>query len=118
MFDREKFKNLALEREHTDWDYKIQKIWSEMLSMILEDNNSFNEFIEYMKSDMTGDEYGTLSEISDEIAVEMPSYEFIDAYKFLSEKYPEETKKWHIMSFISDAEKIVKYSLEEEKENV
>lgn len=118
MFNKEKFKELALEREHTDWDYKIQKIWNEMKAMILENDTSFSEFIDYMKTEMTGDEYGTLSEISDEIAVEMPSYEFIDAYKFLAEKYPEETKKWNIISFISDAEEIVKYSLEEEKENV
>lgn len=114
MFNKDKFKELAKERENTDWDYKIEKIWSEMLSMILEDDNSFNEFIEYMKSEMTGDEYGTLSEISDEIAEGKPSYQFIEAYKMLSAKYPAETEKWKISSFIDDAEKIVKYSLEEE----
>ncbi|QWQ38511.1 hypothetical protein KMP11_06045 [Gemella sp. zg-570] len=113
MFDKDKFKELAKERENTDWDYKIEKIWNEMKLMILENDDSFKEFIEYMKIEMSGDEYGTLSEISDDISQEKPSYEFIDAYKFLAEKYPEETKKWNIISFIADAEEIVKDSLEE-----
>ena len=113
MFNKDKFKELAKERDNTDWDYKINKIWSEMLSMILEDDDSFTEFINYMKTEMTGDEYGTLSEISDEIAGEKPSYQFIEAYKQLSIKYPDETKKWNISAFIGDAEEIVKHCLEE-----
>lgn len=115
MFNKEKFKELAIERENTDWDYKIDKLLSEMLSMILEDDDSFIEFIEYMKTEMTGYEYGTLSEMSDDIAALKPSYEFIEAYKLLAVKYPAETKKWYIDSFISDAEEIVKYSLEKEE---
>ena len=35
MFNKDKFKELAKERDNTDWDCKIDKIWSEMLSMIL-----------------------------------------------------------------------------------
>lgn len=105
-------KELAIERENTDWDYKIDKILSEILSMILENDKSFTDFIDYMKTDVTGDEYGTLSEISDEIAASKPSYDFIEAYKSLSIKYPVETEKWYITSFISDVEEIVKYSLE------
>lgn len=66
-----------------------------------------------MKTEMTGDEYGILSEISDDIATEKPSYQFIEAYKQLSIKYPAETKKWNIVAFIDDAEDIVKYCLGE-----
>lgn len=115
MFNKDKFKELAKERDNTDWDCKIDKIWSEMLSIILENDDSLNEFIDYMKTEMTGDEYGTLSEISDEIAEEKPSYQFIDAYKMLAIKYPAETEKWNILSFINDAENIVKSILEGEK---
>lgn len=84
-----------------------------MLYMILEDDDSFTEFINYMKTEMIGDEYGTLSEISDEIAGEKLSYQFIEAYKQLSIKYPKETKKWNVSTFIDDAENIVKHCLEE-----
>lgn len=113
MFNTDLFKELAKERDNTDWDDKIEKIWNDMLSMILENDDSFNEFINYMNTEMTGNEYGTLSEISDEISEERPSYQFIEAYKQLSIKYPTETKKWNIASFIDDAEKIVKYCLQE-----
>lgn len=111
MFNKDKFKKLATERENTDWDYKIDKILSEILSMIIKNDDSFNGFVDYMKIDMTGEEYRTLSEISDDMAALKPSYEFIDAYKLLSIKYPTETKKWYITSFISDAEEIVEYHL-------
>ncbi|MBU0279122.1 hypothetical protein [Gemella sp. zg-1178] len=111
MFDKDKFKELVKERENRDWDYKIEKIWNEMKLMILENDDSFKEFIEYMKIEMSGDEYGTLSEISDDIANKKPSYEFIDAYKFLAEKYSEETKKYGILDFIEVAEGFVEYFL-------
>ena len=45
---------------------------------------------------MTGNEYGTLSEISDEIASKKPSMDFIKAYKDFSIKYPTETIRFKI----------------------
>ena len=53
---------------------------------------------------MTGNEYGTLSEISDEIASKKPSMDFIKAYKDLSIKYPTKTIRCKIDNFIKDAE--------------
>ncbi len=53
---------------------------------------------------MTGNEYGTLSEISDEIASKKPSMDFIKAYKDFSIKYPTETIRFKINNFIKDAE--------------
>ena len=64
-----------------------------------------------MKSDMTEYEYSTLSELSDEIAYQCPSFKFIEAYKMLAEKYPEETDKYQIANFIRDAEKSVIFSM-------
>lgn len=40
MFNKDKFKEIAKERDSTDWDYKIEKILSEMLDMILENDDS------------------------------------------------------------------------------
>ena len=57
-----------------------------------------------MKCEMTGNEYGTLSEIFDEIASKKPSMDFIKAYKDLSIKYPTETIRCKIDNFIKDAE--------------
>ena len=69
-----------------------------------------NLFAIWMKK-WLGYEPGILSEISDEIVDAFPSMEFIEAYKTLAKKYPEETEKYHIADFIRDAEKSVKYSL-------
>ena len=113
MFNREKFKSLCIERDaifgESYWELEI--IWKEIVLLIIEDDDSMRDFIEYMKLEMTGNEYGVLSEISDEIVTEKPSIDFIVAYKELSKKYPDETKRWQIQSFINDAEKIVEQSL-------
>ena len=104
MFDKIRHKELCAEIYNTDWDYRINEICSELLLIITIDDLAFNEFIEYMKSDMTGEEYVYLSEISDEIAQKKQSKEFVNAYKNLANKFPIETKDYHIQSFIEVAE--------------
>lgn len=104
MFNKDKFKELSVERENTDWEYKIEEICIELLEIITKDDVTFQEFIEYMKTDMTANEYVYLSEISDEISQKRPSHKFVDAYKLLAQKYPTETEEYHIMSFIEVAE--------------
>ena len=115
MFEKQKFKSLCtkIENIHPEAYWEYHRIWKLLLDIILKDKQSFYEFIEYMKNEMTENEYSTLSEISDEIACEYPSLEFIEAYKMLAEKYPEETEKYHIADFIRDAEKSVRYSISE-----
>ena len=115
MFKEKEFKKLCIERENVDFyaDWEVDEILEKLLNIIIQDNQSFYEFIEYMKTDMNEYEYSTLSEISDEIAYEYPSLEFIEAYKMLAEKYPEETKKYHIAGFIKDAEASVRCSMNE-----
>ena len=115
MFKEKEFKKLCIERENVDFyaDWEVDEILEKLLNIIIQDNQSFYEFIEYMKTDMNEYEYSTLSEISDEIAYEYPSLEFIEAYKMLAEKYPEETEKYHIADFIRDAEKSVRCSISE-----
>jgi len=117
MFEKEEFKRLCEERENVDIynDWVLDNIWKRLLNLICKDEQTFNGFIEYMRTEMTADEYSTLSEISDEIADMCPSLEFIEAYKGLALKYPEETKNYQIDNFIRDAETSVKISLKEAK---
>ena len=117
MFDLIKFKKIIDAYRETDKDpyadIEYMELRKELLNIICIDTSTFNEFITYMKTEMTDYEYSTLSEISDELAFNFPSMEFIKAYKTLAQKYPEETEKYKIEPFIKDAEKIVKCSLKE-----
>ena len=45
----------------------------------------FDDFISYMKNEMTGIECVYLSAVSDETSQEKSSHEFIDTYKLLAE---------------------------------
>lgn len=117
MFNLIEFKKIINDYLETDKDpyadLEYIELRKQLLKIICQDSTTINEFLKYMKTDMTGYEYATLSEISDEIAYEYPSLEFIEAYKMLAEKYPEETEKYHIANFIRDAEKSVRYSISE-----
>ena len=117
MFNKEEFKKLNEQREKNDIynDWALDEIWKKLLDCACKDDETFKGFIEYMENEMTADEYSTLSEISDEIADMRPSMEFIEAYKSLALKYPEETKNYQIDNFIRDAENCVKYSLKKAK---
>lgn len=99
------------ERIEIDWEYCIDQIRKEERALITKGESTFDEFLSYMKNEMTGIEYVYLSEVSDEISQEKPSYEFIDAYKLLAGKYPEETKRYHILAFIEDVEALVEAEL-------
>jgi len=115
MFNKSEFKKLCKERETIDFyaDWEVDEVLHLLINLICKDDNTFNEFITYMKTEMTDYEYSTLSEISDELAFNFPSMEFIKAYKTLAKKYPQTTEKYKIEPFIKDAEKIVKCSLKE-----
>ncbi|SPT68037.1 Uncharacterised protein [Anaerobiospirillum thomasii] len=104
MFDKKKYQELVKERVNTDWEYMIDKICKDLITMITEDDCAFNDFIAYMQNDMTAEEYIYLSEISDEISQIKPSYKFVEAYRGLAKKYPKETNDYQIMSFIEVAE--------------
>ena len=114
---KEEFKKLCEEHDMLDLEayWEFDRVWKTMLDLICKDEQAFNGFIEYMKTEMTADEYIVLSAISDKIADMCPSLEFIEAYKGLALKYPEETKNYQIDNFIRDAETSVKISLKEAK---
>ena len=119
MFDKEEFKRLNIEREEiTDNEFLLDITWKKIINLICQENDTFNEFLKYMITEMTGEEYINLSEISDDLSGIPPSLEFIEAYKELAKKYPKETAEYHIASFIEDAEGMVNYFLEDETARV
>ncbi len=61
------------------------------------------EAIEFLKNDCTEDEYSWISEIIEDIAAESENLELIQVYASLADKYPDETKKYNVMSFINSA---------------
>ena len=116
MFDREKFKDIIAEKDIMSWadredDYRMSKLWREMTDLIVNSDEDFDDFLKYMRDEMTENEYGYLSEISDEISQEKPSYAFIEEYKALAKKYPQATNDYQIQDFIEVAEGFVEYKL-------
>ena len=119
MFDKEEFKRLNVERDKIiDNEVLLDIAWQNTINYVCQDNETFKGFVDYMKIEMTGDEYVNLSEISDDLSAIHPSLDFIEAYKALATKYPKETKEYHIAVFIEDAEGMVNYFLEDEEARV
>ena len=120
MFEREEFKKLCEEHKILDLEayWEFDRVWKAMLDLICKDEQTFNGFIDYMKTEMTADEYIVLSAIYDKIAEKHPLVDFIEAYNGLALKYPEETKNYQIDNFIIDAETSFKISLEEANKKI
>ena len=120
MFDKNEFKRLVEVRENTDdrYDFAADIAWKNEISYVCQDTKTFSDFIQYMKTEMTGEEYIYLSEISDYIAGITVSLEFAEAFKELETKYPEETARYHIKRFIEDAAYVVNFFSKDEKVRV
>ena len=120
MFEKEEFKRLIFVRKNIDGidDFAVDVACKNTISYVCKDKNTFNGFIEYIKTEMTGEEYIYLSEISDDLAGITVSLEFVEAFKSLEKKYPEETVRYHIAKFIEDAEYVVNFFLKDEKVRV
>ncbi len=99
---KEKFKNVIKELEdiNVNDDYRHEELWNKELDIVTE---NINDTIKYLQTECTAAEFSWLSEIFEEIVEICPSQEFVDELYKLSEKYPEETKEYNIMSFIDEA---------------
>ena len=97
---------LINERESIDdeWDYGVEQCHKKLISLFTED---IDESIAFLDNDCTADQFSWLSEVFDEIAEATHRRDFIEALKRLAVKYPEETRKYNILSFIESAELIV-----------
>jgi len=119
MFDKKEFRRLNAERDKiTDNEFLLDITWKKIINLTCQENDTFNEFLKYMVTEMTGEEYINLSEISADIAGITVSLEFVEAFKSLEQKYPKETAEYHIASFIKDAKFIVDFFSKDEKVRV
>ncbi len=65
---------------------------------------NLQETIDFLDNDCTADQFSWMSEVFDEISEKLQSWEFIDALRRTAAKYPEETRKYNVLSFIETAE--------------
>lgn len=89
MYDRDKMKELLTERDKLGIydEYQTEEIWKRILSL-LQSKDDLDKFAEYMTTEMTYDEYGTLGEIVDEIDEKNVTRNFVEALRKLIIKYP------------------------------
>ena len=116
MFDKEEFKRLNEERDKIiDHEFLLDKAWKNTINYLCQNDETFESFVEYMKTEMTKEEYLNLSEISMHLAGIHPSLEFVKAFRELEKKYPKETIEWKIAPFIKDAEFVVEHFLKDKE---
>ena len=114
MFNKEEFKRLNAKRDEIiDNEFLLDIAWKNTIGYVCQDKSTFLAFIEYIKTEMTADEYAYLSEISMDLSGITVSLEFAEAFKSLAKKYPNKTAEYHIARFIQDAEYIVNFFLKE-----
>ncbi|MGI5829884.1 MAG: hypothetical protein ACOX8U_06930 [Bradymonadia bacterium] len=105
MFDAKVFKELIAKEDklHIN-DPTIVDCWEEQLQYILLD---LDGLVRYIESDITENEFSSLSSIFDEIVENTQSRSFIAALKRAAERFPEECERYNILEFIDDAEKLL-----------
>ena len=99
----DKFRDVIKKREscHYEYDYGIEHCNKEEIAILTEDIPSSIKFLE---RDCTAEKYSWISEIIDDIAEQTGSREFVDCYKRLMKKFPEECQKYNIAGIIEYAE--------------
>ena len=103
MSMHEEFQKLIEERKKAEpiVDWEREPAIRKMVTLFTKD---IGETIKFVLEDCTDDEYSWLSEIFDQIVQKTKSKEFIEALRKTALKYPEETEKYNIISFIDFAE--------------
>lgn len=99
----QKFREVINKRAATSEEYEfgIEQCWKEEIALLKEDISSS---LEFLKNECTADEYSWISEVVDDIAEQTGSREFVECYKNLMRKFPEECKKYNIAGSIRFAE--------------
>ena len=84
-----------------EWDYGIEQCHKKLIGLFM---NSMSDALNFLDTECTADEFSWLSEVFDDIAEKTQSREFIAALRRLAKKYPEETQRYNVISFIDSAE--------------
>ncbi len=86
------------------WDWGVEKCRQKEVELLTAD---MNETLRYLDNECTADEFAWISEVFDDVAEITQSRRFTEVLRRLAEKYPEETKKYNILSFIESAEAVI-----------
>jgi hypothetical protein len=103
----DKFREIIKERIriseecNDEWDYGIENCWKQEIEILTEDIPSS---IQFLMNECTADEYSWISEVIDDVVEKTNSHEFVECYKNLRNKFPEEYSKYNIMGSIEYAE--------------
>lgn len=88
-----------------EWDYGIQLCWQEETKIMSQD---MDKTVEFLDNECTAEEFSLLSEVFEDVAEQTQSQAFVDCLYRVAKKYPEETKKYNVMSFIDTANALIK----------
>ena len=101
-----KFREVIKQREETDdeWTYGVEQCWKKEIEILTEDISST---IIFLKNECTAEEYSWIGEVLDDVVEKVPSKEFVQCYKELMTKFPEECVKYNIAGSIESAEAIL-----------
>ena len=104
--DIRELKKIIAERDQTDdeWEEGVSLCHQKLADILCEDIDST---VVYLQTDCTAEEFSWMSELFDEIVIRTGSRAFIAALRKLAEKYPEETERYNIISFIDSAEALL-----------
>lgn len=103
-----KFREVIKQREETDdeWTWGVEQCWKQEIELLAEDIQST---IDFLKNQCTADEYSWISEVLDDVVDLVPNKEFVQCYKELMSKFPEECVKYNIIGSIESAEAILRW---------
>ena len=113
-----KFKEIIRERSRIttecsdEWSFGIEKCWNEEIEILGEDVDAT---ISFLQNECTAEEFGWISEIIDNLAERTRSRELVQAYKNLTDKFPEECKESNILESIKFAENALNEEVDDEE---
>ena len=116
----EKFKEVIERRNYVEkisygeWTEGIEECLKKEIEILTED---ISTTIDFLKNECTADEYCWISEVLEDVVEIVPSKEFVQSYKELMTKFPEEYSKYHIAGCIENAEAILRWEDEHGKRN-
>lgn len=61
---------------------------------------NLQETIDFLDNGCTADQFSWMSEVFDEISEKLQSWDFIDTLRRTAAKYPEETRKYNVLSLL------------------
>ena len=115
-----KFKEIIRERSRVatecsdEWSFVIEKCWNEEIEILGEDVDAT---ISFLQNECTAEEFSWISEIIDNLAERTRSRELVQAYKNLTDKFPEECKESNISESIKFAENALNEEVDDKEKS-